>query len=149
MKRCRRPVFASRCFAFQAPQAGEGRDENGRRIQRSRSGLKTRRDAERALTEILNHLEHGSYAQPSTVTVAEFLGEWLEAVRGQLWPNTWSSYKMLVDKRIGPRIGSTPLQKLTAPQLNAMYADMLRNGRRNEKGGLSVRTVRYAAHGHS
>ena len=51
---------------------------------------------------------------------------------------------MLVDKHNIPRIGSTPLQKLTAPQLNAMYADMLKNGRRNGKGGLSVRTVRYA-----
>jgi integrase len=51
---------------------------------------------------------------------------------------------MLVDKHISPRIGSTPLQKLNAPQLNAMYADMLKSGRRNGKGGLSVRTVRYA-----
>jgi len=42
-----------------------------------------------------------------------------------------------------PRIGSTSLQKLNAPQLNAMYAEMLESGRRNGKGGLSVRTVRY------
>jgi len=118
----------------------EGRDESGRRIQRWRSGFKTRREAERELTEVLSRLEHGIYAQPSSKTLADFLEEWLQAVRGQLRPTTWSSYKMLVDKHIVPRIGSTPLQKLTALQLNAMYADMLERGRRNGKGGLSVRT---------
>jgi integrase len=122
----------------------EGRDENGKRIQRWQSGYKTRRDAERGLTEILGRLEQGSYAQPSSKTVADFLAEWLETIKGQVRPTTLSSYRMLVDKHISPRIGSTPLQKLNAPQLNAMYADMLKSGRRNGKGGLSVRTVRYA-----
>jgi hypothetical protein len=53
----------------------EGRDENGKRIQRWQSGNKTRRDAERGLTEILGRLEQGSYAQPSSKTVADFLAE--------------------------------------------------------------------------
>ena len=57
----------------------EGRDANGRRIQRWQSGFKTRRDAERGLTEILGRLEQGSYAQPSNKTVSEFLAAWLEA----------------------------------------------------------------------
>jgi integrase len=121
----------------------EGRDENGRRIQRWQSGFKTRRDAERGLTEILGRLEQGSYAQPSSKTVSEFLAEWLEAIKAQVRPATLSSYRMLVDKHVSPRIGSTPLQKLNAPQLNAMYAEMLESGRRNGKSGLSVRTVRY------
>lgn len=91
----------------------EGRDENGKRIQRWQSGYKTRRDAERGLTEILGRLEQGSYAQPSSKTVADFLAEWLEAIKGQVRPTTLSSYRMLVDKHISPRIGSTPLQNST------------------------------------
>lgn len=122
----------------------EGRDVAGKRIQRWRSGFDTKRDAEKALTEILASLEQGSYAQPTTKTVTQFLGEWLAAVQGQVRPSTWASYKMLIDCHIAPRVGSTPLQKLSAPQLNTMYAAMLKDGRRDEKGGLSVRTVRYA-----
>jgi integrase len=121
----------------------EGRDENGRRIQRWRSGFKTEREAERALTDVLSKLDRGDYVSPNGATVESYLAEWLAAVKVQLRPTTWSSYKGLVDKQIVPRIGHVKVQKLTAPALNRMYAEMLEKGRRDGKGGLSPRTVRY------
>jgi integrase len=53
---------------------------------------------------------------------------------------------MLAEKHWVPRLGSIPLQKLSASHLNGAYADMLASGRRNVKTptGLSPRTVRYA-----
>lgn len=51
---------------------------------------------------------------------------------------------MLVEKQVIPRLGGIPLQKLTPGHLNAAYADMLASGRRDGRGGLSPRTVRYA-----
>jgi integrase len=125
-----------------------GRDpETGKRRQSWRSGFRTRRDAERGLTEILGRLEGGAYVEASRGTVAEFLREWLTATEARgLRPNTLSTYRMLVDKHLIPRVGSVPLQKLSASHLNAAYADMLASGRRNVKktSGLSPRTVRYA-----
>ena len=52
-------------------------------------------------------------------------------------------YKSLVEKTIKPRIGSLPLQAVTGGRLNAFYADLLKSGRRDGRGGLSPATVRY------
>ena len=50
---------------------------------------------------------------------------------------------MLCETHIIPALGTVPLQRLSAAQLNKLYADLLADGRRNGKGGLSPRTVRY------
>lgn len=123
-----------------------GRDaETGKRRQSWRSGFRTRREAERALTEQLGRLERGGYVELSRLTVAAYLTEWLAAIETRgLRPATLSSYRMFVEKHLIPRLGSIPLQQLSASHLNACYADMLASGRRNGNGGLSPRTVRYA-----
>jgi integrase len=125
-----------------------GRDsETGKRRQSWKSGFRTRREAERGLTELLGRLEGGSFVEPTRQTVGDFLCEWLSAIEARgLRPNTLSTYRMLVEKHLIPRVGSVPLQKLSASHLNAAYADMLASGRRNVKktSGLSPRTVRYA-----
>jgi integrase len=125
-----------------------GRDpETGKRRQSWKSGFRTRRKAERGLTELLGRLEAGSFVEPTRQTVGEFLCEWLAAIGARgLRPNTLSTYRMLIEKHLVPRIGSVPLQGLSASHLNAAYADMLTRGRRNVKTptGLSPRTVRYA-----
>jgi len=116
----------------------------GTRKQRSRGGFKTEKEAQRELTKALATLDAGTYVKPTVQTVGDYLREWLAAVELQLRPSTFTSYKSLVERQIVPRIGSVPLQKLTAPQLNAMYAAMLKKGRLTGKGGaLSPRTVRY------
>lgn len=120
-----------------------GHAENGRRKQRWHSGFGTKRDASRALTEILNRLALGEYIEPSRQNLAAFLREWLDAARTTLRPGTWQSYKTNVDAYIVPRLGMTPLQSLTPAMLTAFYGDLLRGGRRSREGGLSPRTVRF------
>ena len=41
---------------------------------------------------------------------------------------------LAVDRYIVPRIGGVPLQKLTSPMLNGLYAELERSGRRKGKG---------------
>ena len=120
-----------------------GYDENGRRKQRWHSGFDTKRDASKALTEILGRLQSGLYVEPSKETLTHFLRGWLAAIRPKLRPSTWASYQMNVESHIIPRIGTTPLQGLTAAGLNAFYAELLESDRRGGSGGLSARTVRY------
>ena len=50
---------------------------------------------------------------------------------------------MLAEIHIIPALGTVPLQRLTAAQLNSLYADLLAGGRCDGKGGLSPRTVAY------
>ncbi len=125
--------------------ADVGRDPvTGKRRQQWQSGFRTRKDAERSLTETLARLERGTFVDHSRETVADFLNEWLVAIEARgLRPATLSSYRMLAGKHLIPRLGAIPLQKLSAAHLNAAYADMLASGRRDGRGGLSPRTVRY------
>jgi integrase len=120
------------------------RDENGKRRRQWHSGYRTKKDADAALTEILSRLQKGDYVQPSKETLRAYLHEWLDSARANLKPSTWESYKMNVETHVIPRLGNVAMQALRTAQLNALYADLLREGRkRNGSGGLSARTVRY------
>ncbi len=65
-----------------------GYDENGRRKQKWHSGFDTKRDASKALTEILGRLQSGLYVEPSKETLTHFLRGWLAAIRPKLRPST-------------------------------------------------------------
>lgn len=120
-----------------------GRDEGGRRRQRWHGGYPTRKAAQEALTGLLGRVQRGEYVEPSKRMLAVFLAEWLDSMRATVRPSTWAAYKMLAEVHIIPALGTVPLQRLTAAQLNALYADLLAGGRCDGKGGLSPRTVRY------
>ena len=113
-----------------------GRDEHGRRRQKWHSGFRTKREASEALTEILGQLSTSEYVAPSKLTMGRFLeDEWLPVIGASVRPLTFASYEGNVRNHIIPRVGHVPLQRVTPPMLNSMYADLGRT--------LSPRTVRY------
>ena len=60
----------------------EGRDGRGKRVQRSRGGFATRREAQRFLTDTLSRIGDGSYAAPAKTTIGGFLAaEWIPRSR--------------------------------------------------------------------
>jgi integrase len=114
----------------------EGRDEHGRRRQRSKGGFATRRDAQRFLTDMLARLGDGSYAQPAKTTLGEYLElEWLPAIESTVRPLTFTQYHSVVRLRILPTLGHVRLQAFTGGHLNALYREL-------EQAGLSVSTRR-------
>jgi integrase len=114
----------------------EGHGENGRRRQRSKGGFQTRRDAQRFLTDVLARLGDGSYAQPSKVTLGEFLlEEWLPAVEATVRPGTFAHYRSVVRTHVVPRVGHRRLQGLTGGVLNGFYREL-------EQAGLAPGTRR-------
>ena len=60
-----------------------GRDPNtGKRVRKWHSGLPHQASAERARTELLSRLDHGTYVSPDRRTVGSYLeGDWLPAVK--------------------------------------------------------------------
>jgi integrase len=48
-----------------------------KRRQKWHSGFRTKRDAERALTEIVAAVHAGTYSEPTKQTFSEFVREWL------------------------------------------------------------------------
>ena len=121
-----------------------GRDpQTGKRRQKWHSGFRTRKEADRALNDILTRLERGTFVTPSRRTLTAFLEEWLPASRIQLRESTHESYARNIRVHVLPRLGGVELQRLTPVALNAFYAELLAQGRADGKGGLAPRTVRY------
>ena len=120
-----------------------GQDEDGRRRQHWQT-CNTKREAEAALTETLNKLDHQDFTEPSKQTVAGFFDEWLESTRTTIRASTWINYQAFTAAHIVPRLGRLPLRKLTVSHLNGFYADLLAEGRVGQgQGGLAASTVRY------
>ena len=120
-----------------------GRGEDGRRQQRWHSGFHRRRDAERKLAEILGRLESGSYVEADKVSLGDYLTRtWLPAIGASVRPSTLARYRLDVETKLVPRLGSIPLQKLNGAHLDALYAELLEEG----LSPSSVRHVHVVAH---
>ena len=78
-------------------------------------------------------------------TLTEYLTSWLELCEARgLRPASVASYRVTVRTTITPRLGSLRLASITPHELNELYRGLLRDGRKDGRGGLSPRTVRYA-----
>lgn len=120
-----------------------GRDEEGKRKQKWHGGFRTRREAERAMAEIVESLDKDRYIAPQKRTLAEFAtDEWLPLNKTQTKTSTWDSYRRNLENHVLPILGGTPLQQITAGHLDSLYRSLLASGRRNADGGLSPKTVR-------
>ena len=118
--------------------------ETGRRHQQWHTVHGTRRDAERALREFLHSLETGTYVRPIKVSLAQFLEEWLrDYVELNCSPRTKASYEMIIRRHIIPELGNIPLSQLEPRHLQAFYSRQKAQGRVDDEGQLSPRTVRY------
>jgi len=102
----------------------------------------TKKDAQRELTRLLAEVENGTAVEPSRLTVAEYLREWLGADEG-LSPKTLERYRQLAEQQIIPHLGATPLQRLRPAQVHQWHRHLLRSGGAHGRP-LSSRTVGHA-----
>ena len=110
-------------------------DTEGKRPKVYETVHGSRRVAERVLRERLGVVDSGSYVAKSSETVAEFMDKWLDtyaATNTRL--KTQQEYRGKVRCYIVPALGAIAVQNLRAPQIQSLYASMLRRG-------LSARTV--------
>jgi integrase len=120
-------------------------DAAGKRIQKSKGGFPTKREAQDYLTAALADLNSGTYTEPTKLRLGQYLTErWLPMTRASLRESTWDSYRRNIELHILPELGGIPLQKLTADRLDRFYAEKLAGGRRDgRQEGLSPKTVRH------
>src|SRR5262245_17214599 len=118
-----------------------GRDPaSGRRRQRTKGGFHTKRDAERALAELVRTLDDGTYVARDPQTVAEWIDRWLETMRPKIRESTWRDYRNGL-RRVKAGLGQVQLQSLRPLDIEELYASLLQEGRRYG-GGLAPKTVR-------
>jgi integrase len=120
------------------------RDADGKRRQQWITVNGTKRDAERELAKFLHEFHTGQLLEPNRQTLGEFLVRWLQdcAVLN-IQPKTHERYAEIIRTHLVPQIGQVQLSKLRPEHIQKYYADALRAGRRDGKGGLSPSTVLY------
>jgi len=106
----------------------------------------TRRgDAEKLVTELVKRRNEGQTVVTDKATLGDYLVDrWLPIQRTRLRASTYDSYRRNIELHVIPALGRRPLDKLTVDDLDLLYARLLMNGHKGEKGGgLSPKTVRY------
>ena len=109
---------------------------NGKRQTRYATVRGTYKDAQRKLTELLSAVDTNTLPEPTAMTVAEFLIEWLKTAHEQS-PKTLERYEELARNQITPHLGGIKLRDLRAEHIRAWHSKLL-------GGGLSPVTVGHA-----
>jgi integrase len=134
-----------------------GRDPlTGKRITKYATFRGTRKKAEEELTRRLSQRDQGTFVEPTRQSLGQYLQHWLGAdIERRLAARTAARHRGIVEKNIIPRLGTLPIRSLTAAHIEALEADLQREGwvkaqakRSGEdnyapppKRGLSARTV--------
>jgi integrase len=114
-----------------------GYGSTGKRKQKWESGFRTKREAQRVLTERMHEIQNGVYFEPVKITLGEHISNWFAGyVQKNLALNTIQGYKVNIEKHIIPAIGHIQLLKLRPPDIQKLYEDLLASG-------LSATTVVY------
>jgi integrase len=115
---------------------------SGKRKQQWITAGTSKREAEKQMAKLIHELDTGTFTRPNKKTLAEYLNEWIDSVRGNLSPRTAEGYVTII-KRIIPALGAVPITQLKPEALQKYYSDSLVNGRLNKFGGLNPLTVRH------
>jgi integrase len=116
----------------------------GERRQRSKGGFATKRDAQTYLEKTVHTVHTGEYVEPARMTLAEYLLErWLPAIETSIRPSTFDSYTRQLKLHVIPYLGRVQLQQLSVDHLDRLYAELIKHGREDGKGGLSPKTIHY------
>ncbi|MEV5824818.1 tyrosine-type recombinase/integrase [Spirillospora sp. NPDC052242] len=108
-------------------------------------GFPTEDAAKEARDEARVKARRGEYIDRNSITVGEYLDEWLDGHAVEIKPKTLANYRHLIDQHVKPNIGGLRLQAVRPGQLTKLYRDLVTMGGR-QGTGLSPRTV---AHVHS
>jgi len=69
-------------------------------------------------------LDDGAHIVPHGLRLSDWAGIWLESRRPALNTRTWERYEELLRLHVLPQLGHRPLQRLTAPELDELYAGL-------------------------
>jgi integrase len=109
---------------------------DGKRQQRCVTVRGSLKDAQRELARLLAAADAGTLAEPSAMTVREYLEVWLGSTLTQS-PKTLERYRELAAHQIIPHLGEVKIQKLSPERVGQWHAALIAEG-------LAPRTVGHA-----
>ncbi|MGE0491187.1 MAG: tyrosine recombinase XerC [Vulcanimicrobiota bacterium] len=121
-----------------------GRDDNGKVIRRSKTIHGTLKDAQRALTELLQQFNMNCLPEEHKLTVADYLAQWLaNAAAGRVSERTLRDYRGMFDRYVLPELGRLRLEALTPMAIQGLYTKMGRTISAHTGRPLSPRSIQY------
>lgn len=109
--------------------------KTGKMIRKSVYG-KTQKEVRLKLARITTEIDDGTYIEPNSIKLSEWLQIWLRDYIGNVKPSTVKSYTDHVNLNIIPYIGKTQLTKLSSAMIQSMYNTLQR------QKGLSAKTIK-------
>jgi integrase len=115
-----------------------GRDPiTGKRRQTTRRGFATKKEAEKAASELIAQAEKGVNIINQNISLEEYLKDWIElSAKRKVKETTLKNYIRAINHRIIPALGKIPLRKLTAAQCQQFINALIDEG-------LSERYIEY------
>jgi len=117
-----------------------GKDPATGRRRRASVTMSSRRQAEAEEAKLRHEAAMGLDLEPTRITLAEYLDQWLDAVRGNVAPSTYRRYEGIMRRQVIPYIGGVALSKLRPLHVQQVYARLRRGGRADGKA-LSPRSL--------
>lgn len=103
-----------------------GRDpDTGKRLQKTKGGFKTKKEAQEALNSLVYEVNKGSYIINKDSTFEEYAWEWFRNKKHRLRPTTAEQYETKIRKWLIPMIGNVKLQELTPMHGTRMVHQLL------------------------
>ena len=97
---------------------------------------KTKGECERSLRAAMSDADKGLIFDAGSLTVGAYMDRWIEdSAKGTLAPRTYHNYKIQIREHIKPAFGTMKLSKLTAANVQGLYASKLQT--------LKPSSVRY------
>lgn len=101
-----------------------------------------KREAEAALTKILDAYLAGTYREASKLTVDVMVEHWLTHHVAQLRSNSRRNYAQVCEHFVLPEFGGRVAEDVTPADVATWLAQMLSSGRRDGLGGMAPKYVR-------
>ena len=117
----------------------------GKLKQTSKKGFRTKGDAENFILKINTQMGDNTFSQPDKILFRDYLKYWLDVYvnESNLRKTTIAGYLVNINGHVIPSLGNIELQNLTASHIENFYAQKLKNGRLDGKGGLSAKSIKY------
>lgn len=108
-----------------------------KRKQITKSGFKTKKEAQKACAEVVSEVENGLYIATSNQCLYAYIDEWLKLYcKQKLKETTYKSYKRAIDYRILPVLGEFEIGELKPTHGQAFVKHLVDEG-------LSERYIEY------
>lgn len=109
--------------------------------KKKKRGFKTKKEAETAMIEMQNEINKGTYIEPSKMTYASFMADWLKDKQTKVKRRTLETYTGLVNNHIIPFIGEIELSKLTPRHIQNLYNELFETGRLSDENIQKIHTI--------